>query len=54
MKHSAPEFSVWDKVEDDDDDDDLHSVHNMYVFGSSLLQRRTDPVSLAAEITSAP
>ena len=52
MKHSALEFSLRDKV---DDEDDLHTrVHNMHVFGSSLLQRRTDPVGLAAGITSAP
>ena len=51
MKHSALEFSVLDKIENEDE---LHSVHNMHVFGSSLLQRRTDPVGLAAGITSAP
>jgi hypothetical protein len=51
MKHSALKFSVRNKVEDEDD---LHSVHNMHVLGSSLVQRRTDPVGLSAGITSAP
>jgi len=51
MNHSALKFSVRNKVEEEDD---LNSVHSMHVLGSSLMQRRTDPVGLAAGITSAP
>jgi len=49
MKHSAVKFSIRNKVEDEDD---LHSVHNMHVLGSLLVQS-TDPVGLSTGITSA-
>jgi hypothetical protein len=49
MKHSALEFSVRNKV---GDEDELQGVHNMHVFGNSLLQGMNEPLGLAAGNTS--